>query len=167
MMIGRDRRLAGRRVDAADVEAQRAQLLLPVARVLPQLVDALRLLLQHVERRDAGGRDGRRMRGREQERPSAMVEKLDEIARAADVAAERADGLRQRADLDIDAAVQVEVVDGAAAVAAQHAGSVRVVDHHDGAVLFRQRGQLRQRADVAVHREDAVGDDQLVARARS
>ena len=35
-----------------------------------------------------------------------MVEELDEIARAADVAAERADGLRQRADLNIDAAVQ-------------------------------------------------------------
>ena len=94
---------------------------------------------------------------------AAVVEKFDEIARAADVAAERADGLRQRADLNVDATVQIEVVDGAAAVAAQHAGGVRVIDHHDGAVLFRQRGQLRQRADVAVHGEDAVGDDQLVA----
>ena len=51
----------------------------------------------------------------------------------------------------------------AAAVAAQHAGGVRVVDHHDGAVLLGQRGQLVHRPDVAVHREHAVGDHQLVA----
>ena len=52
----------------------------------------------------------------------------------------------------------------AAAVAAQHARGVRVVDHHDGAVLLGQRGELVHRADVAVHGEDAVGDDELVAR---
>ncbi len=74
---------------------------------------------------------------------AAMVEKLDQVARAANVAAQRADGLRQRAHLHVDAAVQVEVIDGAAPVAAQHAGGVRVVDHHDGAVFFGQRGQLR------------------------
>ena len=51
----------------------------------------------------------------------------------------------------------------AAPVAPQHARGVRVVDHHDGAVFLGQRGQLVHRADVAVHREDAVGDDQLVS----
>ena len=102
------------------------------------------------------------MGGGEQEGPSAVVKKFDEIARAANVAAERSDGFRQRPHLNINASVQVEVVDGAAAVASQHAGGVRVVDHHDGAVLFRQRGQLRQCADVAVHGKDAIGDDQLV-----
>ena len=85
-----------------------AEPLLQVARVLPQLLDALRFLLQHVERRDARGGDRRRMRRREQERPRAVVEELDEVARAADVAAERADRLRQRADLDVDAAVQLK-----------------------------------------------------------
>jgi hypothetical protein len=88
----------------------------------------------HVAATD-GGCDVENRNGR-----AAMVEKLDEIARAADVSAERADGFRQRADLNIDAAVQLEVIDRAAAVAAQHAGRVRVVDHHDGAVFFRQRG---------------------------
>jgi hypothetical protein len=61
-------------------------------------------------------------------------------------------------------AVQPKVIDRSAAVAAQHARGVRVVDHHDGAVFFGQRGQLVHRADVAIHREDAVGDHQLVAR---
>ena len=58
----------------------------------------------------------------------------------------------------------VEVVNGAAAVAAQHAGSVGVIDHHDGSISFGQIAKLRQRADVAVHGKDAVGDQQLSAR---
>src|ERR1019366_2648912 len=37
---GRDWRLAGRRVHSADVEAERTQLFLPVARVVPELLDA-------------------------------------------------------------------------------------------------------------------------------
>ena len=121
------------------------------------------LLLQHVEGGDAGGRDGRRMRSGEQKRPGAMVEKIDEVARAADVAAERADGLGERAYLDVHAAVHLEVVDSAAAVAAEHAGGMRVIDHHDGAVFFGERAQPGQRADVAIHGKNAVGDEQLVA----
>ena len=92
-----------------------------------------------------------------------MVEELDEIARAANIAAQRADGFRECADLHVHAAVKTEVIDGAAPVAAQHAGSMGVVHHHDSAVFFCQLSQLRQRANVAVHGEDAVGDDQLAA----
>ena len=75
-----------------------------------------RLLHQHVDRGDAGGGNRRRMRGREQERPGAVVEELDQRPAAGDVAAERADRLRQRADLDVDPAVHAEMIDGAAAV---------------------------------------------------
>ena len=38
-----------------------------------------------------------------------------------------------------------------------------VVDHHDGVVFFGECGELVDGADVAIHREDAVGDDELVA----
>ena len=120
---------------------------LEVARVLPELLDALRLLLQHVERGQAGGRHGRRMRRREQERARAMVQELDQIAAAAHVPAEHADRLRQRPHLDVHAAVQAEVIDRAAPVAPQHAGGMRVVHHHDGAVAFGgvdQPGQRRR-----------------------
>src|SRR5439155_1188002 len=51
------------------------------------------------------------MRRREQERPRAVIQKLDERAAAGDVAAERADRLRQRAHLDVDAAVHAEMID--------------------------------------------------------
>ena len=51
-----------------------------------------------------------------------------------------------------------------AAVAAENAGGVRIVNHHDRAVFFSQVAEGRQRANVAVHGEDAVGDQQLFAR---
>ena len=57
------------------------------------------------------------MRRREEERPGAVIEELDERRRSGHVAAERADGLRERADLHVHAAVHAEVIDRAAAVA--------------------------------------------------
>ena len=52
---GRDRRLADSRVESGGFEAR-----LEIARILPELLDALRLLLQHVE----GGQASRRHRRR-------------------------------------------------------------------------------------------------------
>ena len=72
----------------------------------------------------------------------------------------------KRAHLNMHAAVQAEMIDGAAAVAAQHAGGVRVVHHHDGAVLLGRLHQARQRADIAIHGEHAIGDQQLASRRR-
>ena len=40
---------------------------------------------------------------------------------------------------------------------------MRVVDHHDRSVFFGEVAERGQRADVSVHREDAVGDQQLLA----
>ena len=40
------------------------------------------------------------------------------------------------------------------------ADRVRVVDHHQGVVALGQVADLVERREVAVHREDAVGDDQ-------
>ncbi len=79
---------------------------------------------------------------------------------AGDVAAEDADRLRQRADLDGHAAMQPEVVDGAPPVAAEHARGVGVVDHHGRAERLGRLDDPGQRRDVAVHREDAVGHDE-------
>ena len=148
------------------LKPERLQSGLEEPRVLPQPLDDLRLLLEHVERRDARGGDGRRMRRREQKRPRAVIEELDQRAAAGDVAAERADRLRQRADLDVHAAVHAEVIDGAAAVPPEHAAGVRIVHHHDAAEFLGEVAQRRQRAEVAVHAEHAVGDEQLALRRR-
>ena len=112
------------------------------ARVVPELLDPLRLGFEDVEGGEARGGHRRRMRGREQERPRAVIEELDQVLRAGHVAAEHADRLRQRADLDVDAAMTAEVIDRAAAVLAKHAARMRIVHHHDRAVLFGERAQL-------------------------
>ena len=39
-----------------------------------------------------------------------------------------------------------------------------VVNHHDGIVFLRQIAECGQRADVAIHGEDTVGDDELASR---
>ena len=57
----------------------------------------------------------------------------------------------------------MEVIDRAAAIAAQNAGGVRVIDHHDGAVFVGNIAELVDGADIAVHGKDAVGDDELAA----
>ena len=40
---------------------------------------------------------------------------------------------------------------------------MRVIDHHDGPVFLREIAKLRERADVAIHGEDAVADQQLAS----
>src|SRR5207253_1055127 len=114
-------RFAGRRGLAADVEAQPAQLLFEIVRVLPEFVDALGFLFQDFEGGDASSGHRWRMRSREQKWAGAVIEEINQVARAANVAAERADGLGERADLDVHASVDVEMINGSAAVAAQHA----------------------------------------------
>src|SRR5580704_4720710 len=89
---GSDGCLGRGRVDAADVESGELELILKVARVGPEALDALRLLLQDVERRNAGGGHRRRMRRGEQERAGAVVKIIDQVVRATDIAAQRADG---------------------------------------------------------------------------
>src|SRR6185369_1149441 len=133
---GRDGRLAGGCVLAADVEAQQAELLLEELSVLPELFHPLRFVLQDVEGGDAGSGNGRWMRRRKEERTAAVIEEVDQVASSANVSAQRTDGLGERAHLDVDATVLVEVIDGAATLAAQDARRVRVVDHHNGAVFF-------------------------------
>ena len=129
-------------------------------RVLPESIDDLRLFHQHVDRGDAGCGDGRRMRRGEEKRARAVIEKIDQRSCTGDVAPEDADGFRQRADLNIHAAVHAEVIDGAASVCAEHAARMRVVHHHDASELFGERAQCGQRTEVAVHAEHAVGDEQ-------
>src|ERR687896_368856 len=46
---------------------------------------------------------------------------------------------------------------------AEHAGRVRLVDHQARAVRAAEVGDLRQRRDVALHREDAVDYDEHAA----
>ena len=57
--------------------------------------------------------------------------------------------------------MHAEVIDGAAAVLSEHAARVGVVHHHDAPYSSASGAEIRQRAQVAVHAEHAVGDEQL------
>ena len=87
-----------------------------------------------------------------------MIKEVNQVARAANVSAERADGLGERTHLHVNAAVHVEVVNGAATIAAEDAGGVCVIHHHDGAIFFGEIAERGQRTDIAIHGKDAVGN---------
>ena len=113
---GRDRCFA-----QAGIEPEILQALFEKLRVRPELLDQLRFLFQDVEGGDRRGSHRGRVRSGKEKRPGAVVKKVDRVARRAHVPAQRADGLRQGSHLNVDAAVQVEMVDRPASVAAQHA----------------------------------------------
>ena len=94
--LAQDDRGDGRLRDAR-VEAQVLEALLEEARVRPEPLDALRLVLQDVDRGEAGGRHGGRMRRGEEERPRPLDEEVAQVLPAGDVAAQDAD--RRRAEL--------------------------------------------------------------------
>src|SRR5215510_11341729 len=104
------------------------------------------------------------MRGRKEKWAGAVVEEFNQIARAANVSTEGADGFGECPDLNVDAPVDVEVIDGAAAITSQDARGMSVVNHHDGVVLFGKVAERGQGTDVTVHGEYAVGDDELASR---
>ena len=52
------------------------------------------------------------------------------------------------------------MIDGAASLRAEHSAGVCVVHHHDAAELVCYVTKTGQRAQVAVHAEHAVGDEQ-------
>ena len=53
---------------------------------------------------------------------------------------------------------------GATAAFAEDSGRVRVIDGEDRVILPGQRREIGQLGDVAFHREDAVGEDELATR---
>ena len=111
-------------------------------------------------RRQAGRHVGRGERRGEEEGAGPLTEPLGQGGGAGHVPAHDAEGLGQRAHLDVDPAVQPEVVDDAPPAPAEHSLAVGVVHHDQGLVGLGDGDDGVERGDVAVHGEDAVGDDQ-------
>src|SRR5215469_1131113 len=103
------------------------------------------------------------MRGREQKRPRAMVQIVDQVAASAYIAAKRANGLRECSHLYVHPRGAVEVIHTAATVAPQHPAGMRVVNHHDRAILVAEVAELVDGANIAIHRKHSIRDDQLTA----
>ena len=95
-----------------------------------------------------------------------LTSMVDERARAGHVRAEAAERLAERAHVDVDAAREAERVDDARAARAEHAGARaprRPSATRRGPPA--SVGDAGQRREVAVHREDRIGDDQQPPRA--
>ena len=129
--------------------------------VVPQPLDALRLVLQDVDRRDARRGHGRRLGRREEQRPAALDQVILEVLVARDVAAHHADGLatacrpgcrRGRGGRN------GRSCRGRSCPARRLACASSTMTRR--LVAIRDVADAGQRRDVAVHREDAVRDDQ-------
>ncbi len=122
-------------------------------------------VLDQVEDLQRGAGDGRRQRVGEEIGPRALAQPVDHFAPARGVAARgAAERLAERAGDDVDPALDAAMLGRAAAVLADEADRVAVVDHDHGVVLLGQVADALQIGDDAVHREDAVGGDQPEAR---
>ena len=108
----------------------------------------------------AGDRRGKRVR--EELRAGALREQVAHLRRGGDVAAGRAaECLAERPGRHVDLAEHAEVLRDAAPGLADDADAVRVVDDDDRVVGARELEDVGQLREVALHREDAVGEDQL------
>src|SRR5207237_3771593 len=108
-------------------------------RVGPEFLDQLFAFgrSQQRKRRLACSHRRRRVRGRKQKWPSEQIEKIDKVARAAYVAAHRANRLAQGSHLNVNASMAMEMVDRATAIYAKIDRNVSLVHQTVALDFFR------------------------------
>ena len=116
------------------------------------------------ERSEGARRDRRSERVGEEIGPRPLPQEVDDRLRGGDEAAHAAaQRLAEGAGDDVDAVPRAGQRRRAAPLLAEMAGGVAVVDQHFRVVALGQRADLGELCDITVHREDAVGGDQLEA----
>ena len=126
-------------------EARRLHALAEVAGIVGELATQLVAGLDQIEHGQRGGRDHRRDGIREQVGARTLAQPVDDLGGAGDVSARRAaQCLAQSARQQIDPAHDLLMLVRAAALGADEAGGVRIIDRHDRPVTFRERADLRQ-----------------------
>src|SRR2546426_28558 len=148
------------RLAPSDVETHRDEPLLEVFRVRPELLHVTRLRFQDIDRRGARGRHRRRVRTAQEPRPRLVERIVSQFVRSGDVSTDDAEGLRERAEFDLDFLLDVEVGRDAATTVAEHALAVGVVDIDHRAKFVADPGDVAHGCDVAVHREHPIRDDE-------
>ena len=110
----------------------------------------------------SGGREGqrRRGRGRVDEAARPVDQQVDHAARGRDVAAADAECLAERSHLQWHALLQAELRNPAAPARAEHADGMGLVHEQQRVMRLAQIHDFAQRGGIAVHAEDAFGDDE-------
>ena len=100
------------------------------------------------------------IRDREEVGPGALAQQVDDLSSARNVAARGpAERLAEGAGENVYSVGDPAQFGGAAPALAEKADGVRVVDEHERVIALGKVADLFEGCDVAVHREDAVGDD--------
>ena len=151
-----------RRFGRRELEAQRVEPVPKIGRIVPQTVRSAPATDSiEVERRAGRRRHRGREPGRVDEAARAVEQKIDQRARTRDIGAIRAERFAQRADVNVDLALEAEVRrrdPRRAALRRRRRAPRRSSPPRDTA---RARSTIAaQRREVAVHAEDRVGDDQ-------
>ena len=101
-----------------------------------------------------------RQRITEQVRTAPLSEHLDNLPASRGESADRAsERFAEGAGMDVDAAVEAELLGHSPSGRSYDSGGMALVHHDQGVVLFGQVAYPVHRGDVAVHAEDAVGAD--------
>ncbi len=120
--------------------------------VVPQALAQAGIVLDEVECRGGGCTGVGRHCGGVDVRGGAVADEVDEVAAATDETAGCAEGFAARGHEDVDGFGEEAVVfEGAAAIGAEDAGCVGVINHEDGVVLFGEGDEFGQWGDVSVH----------------
>ena len=152
---GHDRAVAG-----LDDESRVDQPLAPELRVGFQLVAPLGAGAEQVDHGDGRRRDGRRHGIAEQVGPRPLAAQLHDLLAPRHAAAARAaERFAERRRDDVDLPHHAEMFVAAPAGFPDETRRVAVVQEHQRVVLLGQGADLVHRRQVAVHAEDAVGDD--------
>ena len=121
-------------------------------------------LAHHLEHADAGSHEAGGHAVGEEVGTAALTEHVDNLFLTGGEATHcAAEGFAEGAGEDFDFAAQVVALGDTAAGLADYAGRVALIDHDHSVVFVGQLVDFVERADVAVHREDTVGDDDAEA----
>src|SRR4029079_2028219 len=124
-------------------------------RVGPQPVAQLGRALDELDRLEARRCDGWSDAVREEIRPGALAQQLDDLAATGDVAARRATHrLAERAGEDVDALGDLVQLRRSPPVRAYEPDGMGVVDHHQRTMAVGKVADPGEIGDVPVHRED-------------
>ena len=121
-------------------------------------------LIQHLEDFERGTNDSRSERIGEEVRARALAQEVNNfLAACGETAHGAAEGLAQRASVDIHATIGVEELADTSTCLAYHTCAMAFVHHHERIVLLCQVTNLVHRSDIAVHGEDTVCHDNAEA----